>query len=269
MIPAILFFLVIFLLYIFVEAIFLYINGRFFFKEKSITLKKSTIITSLVFAITFLIGCIFGLIEWIVKALFDISLLNEIPVSLFLFSLAVTIYLYSYFLQKKAKIPEKKGIWVGICTHIFATLFFYLLLVLGHSHILSAIQNTGESMLPTYQNGDILMVQHISDTPKRYDTVVIKTEDQKLSIKRVIGLPGDVIEIKNGHTFINNEKIDESFFLETGETLKYLNHRAIVLKEKEYFVLGDNLNTSIDSRMIDPIKQEDITGIIFFPLYKK
>ncbi|SET54712.1 signal peptidase I [Natronincola peptidivorans] len=125
----------------------------------------------------------------------------------------------------------------------------------------------GESMQPTLENRDVLVIDKI--TPKfasiDYGDIVIfksslerNTFSNKILVKRVIGIPGDIVEIRNGNVFVNNtfleeEYIDNSFT--AGELIIYI-------PENKVFVLGDNRNHSEDSRssVIGLVDKKDIIG---------
>lgn len=114
----------------------------------------------------------------------------------------------------------------------------------------------GNSMMPTLKNGDIISYKKTNKL-NRFDIIYFTNENSKL-IKRIYGLPGENIIIDNGSIYINGEKIySDSFDLDniSGDT-------HITLKDNEYFVLGDNLKVSRDSRHIGPIKKENIKGVI-------
>ena len=132
----------------------------------------------------------------------------------------------------------------------------------------------GQSMEPNFETGDYLIVDEISyrfRDPQRGEVVVFKYP-RNLSqryIKRIVGLPGETIEIKDNRVIIFNEKgkkiLDES---------KYLPHGAITpgqvritLAENEYFVLGDNRIASSDSRTWGVLPREYIVGRVFFRLW--
>ena len=99
----------------------------------------------------------------------------------------------------------------------------------------------------------------------RFDIVVVKTDNNRI-IKRVIGLPGESVMYEDGKLYINGKYVEDSYSL--SETKDFEN---IVLKEDEYFVLGDNREVSKDSRMIGPVKKEQILGktrLVIFPFTK-
>ncbi len=110
-------------------------------------------------------------------------------------------------------------------------------------------------MKTTLENGDLLLLYKLGDI-KRYDIVVIDDKiDDEIIIKRVIGMPGETIEIKNNKIYINDEEIADNYAY--GETSDF---SQITLKDDEYFILGDNRLISKDSRIIGPVKKDSIEG---------
>lgn len=132
---------------------------------------------------------------------------------------------------------------------------------LAENFVVSLEVIKGESMYPTLEEGDYHLVNKFTyyfRKPERGDLVVIKNiwlkEDQL--IKRIIGIPGDVIEIKGGGVYINGERLDEPYA--AGRT--YPDLKFLELKDKMYFVLGDNREVSYDSRMCGLINRRGIRG---------
>jgi signal peptidase I len=124
----------------------------------------------------------------------------------------------------------------------------------------------GSSMQPTlYDNNVVIMEKHIKEI-KHGDVIVFdaKPIDDRYYIKRVIGLPGDTIEIKNGIVYVNNNKISENY-LKSGTVTEpnMITH----VPENEYFVLGDNREVSEDSRFIGTISVEKVKGLVYFKVY--
>ena len=127
----------------------------------------------------------------------------------------------------------------------------------------------GASMENTLHNGDNLIVDKLSyrfHDPERFDIIVFPFQYQSNTyyIKRIIGLPGETVQImEDGSIYINGEKLEESYGREVikPETIGRAAD-PIVLGEDEYFVMGDNRNNSSDSRtdMVGNIKREDIIG---------
>ena len=113
----------------------------------------------------------------------------------------------------------------------------------------------GDSMSPTLENDDVIEI-HKGTYPEYHDIIVFNHDEDKY-IKRVIGLPGDTIEIKDGNVYRNG--IMEEF-LSDEETNPYAVDEPIVVEEGHYFVLGDNRSSSYDSRMFGSVAQEDVIG---------
>ena len=132
----------------------------------------------------------------------------------------------------------------------------------------------GSSMEPMLTNGDNLIVDKISyrfTDPERYDIIVFpfKYEEKTFYIKRIIGLPGETVQIDNaGNIYIDGEILEESY----GKEVINDSGRAsepITLQDDEYFVLGDNRNDSSDSRVesVGNINREDIIGRAWVRIY--
>ncbi len=132
----------------------------------------------------------------------------------------------------------------------------------------------GESMSPNFQEGDYLIVDEISyrfSDPDRGDVIVFKypKDTAQRFIKRVIGLPGETIVIRNGEVSMTN-MMGENVILEENylpENLKTYGDTNVTLQENEYFVLGDNRTYSYDSRSWGVVKSSYIIGKAFLRLY--
>lgn len=135
---------------------------------------------------------------------------------------------------------------------------------------------SGASMYPTLHNGDRMVLSKIGDI-HRFDVVILKAPDENVEyIKRVIGMPGDTIEMKSGVLYINGKKVDQPFintealakqtvFIDDF-TLESLTGESKV-PEGKYFVLGDNRGVSKDSRMIGFIDRSAIEGKAVFTIW--
>lgn len=125
----------------------------------------------------------------------------------------------------------------------------------------------GESMSPTLADSESIIVNKLSyrfKSPKRFDVIVFKqngNEHSYYNIKRVVGLPGETIQIKDGAIYIDGELLEEEYNVEPMNN-GGLAKEAITLDAGEYFVLGDNRNGSEDSRYanVGAIIKEDIVG---------
>ena len=124
------------------------------------------------------------------------------------------------------------------------------------------------------ENGEKILVNRFVYRlfePKRNDLVVFSPNGNVRShyyVKRVIGLPGDTIQIKDGVVYVNGELFQEQVDVETvGNALSAENE--VVVNEDEYFVLGDNRNNSEDSRYVSigNVKRDYITGKAWMIVY--
>ena len=144
-----------------------------------------------------------------------------------------------------------------------------VIVILVRTYIVTPVIVRGDSMYNTLEDGEVLFLSKISyrlDDIKRFDIVVVEDIDNDLIIKRVIGIPGDSIEYKEGILYINDRKCDDKFASIT-ENFDLTNFGIQKLPENSYFLLGDNRNNSIDSRIIGPVNIEKINGEVVFSLY--
>jgi len=149
----------------------------------------------------------------------------------------------------------------------------YIVIVIGATYLIvtyvgQRTKVSGDSMEATLHDEDNLIVDKISyrfREPKRYEIIVFpyKYQENTYYIKRIIGLPGETVQIVGGYVYINGRKLGETYGLEVIESTKYgIAEEPIILGEDEYFVLGDNRNHSSDSR--DPsvgiLKRDELMG---------
>jgi len=152
---------------------------------------------------------------------------------------------------------------------IFGTIYFVF-----RAYIAQPFLVKGRSMEQTFSDGDYLIVDQLTynfTQPQRFEVVVFHTEfipggdKGEYYIKRVIGIPGDRVVVQNGEVFLyeNNtssaSKLDENYLIDGLRTIA--NEPVdVVLKENEYFVLGDNRGNSSDSRFWGPVNKSYIVG---------
>ncbi|MFH0956217.1 MAG: signal peptidase I [Candidatus Falkowbacteria bacterium] len=128
----------------------------------------------------------------------------------------------------------------------------------------------GASMEPNFYDKEYLIIDEISyrfNEPARGDIIVFRypRNPEEYFIKRIIGLPGEKIQIKDGFAYVYNEenpqgvKLGEPYLTVDDKTYA-LNEEVIILSGSEYYVLGDNRNSSKDSRSFGPVDKKLITG---------
>lgn len=149
---------------------------------------------------------------------------------------------------------------------IFWLLFFCCIAFLIVQFVGERTVVSGESMYPSLNDGDNLIVDKISyrfTDPGRFDIVVFpfQYQDETYYIKRVIGLPGETVQIQDGEIYINGKVLRDSYGSEKIRN-PGIASAQITLGADEYFVLGDNRNNSRDSRepSVGNISRADIIG---------
>jgi len=167
--------------------------------------------------------------------------------------------------EKKEKTSIGRYIFDFIKLIVFAVVFVWLI----HNYIFQPFVVFGPSMEPNFYNGDYLIIEKVSyyfRQPKRGEVVVFDSPQKKgdFLIKRVVGLPNERVEIKNGKIFIYNQDYPEGIELKENDYLPngYSTSGQIdySLKDNEYFLLGDNRYVSLDSRSFGPIPKDKIIG---------
>lgn len=132
---------------------------------------------------------------------------------------------------------------------------------------LPVIQVSGDSMTPTLNDGDILIALHTGNV--KYGDLCCVSWQNKMLLKRVIGMPGDVISIEpDGSVYVNQELLDEPYVIEKDRGDCDINFPYEVPDQK-IFILGDNRTLSIDSRNSDIgcIGTEQIVGKVLFRIW--
>ena len=137
-----------------------------------------------------------------------------------------------------------------------------LIALLINVFIGQATRVEGQSMEPNLHTNQRLVVEKVSyrlHGPDRFDVVVLRAPNQgdDLLIKRVIGLPGETVEIHDGHVYINGDLLKED---QVSQETRPGREAEVLVPPLHVFVLGDNRNHSNDSRSFGPVPIEDIVG---------
>lgn len=168
-----------------------------------------------------------------------------------------------------SKPDVKNSIWKELWEYIKMIIFVVVVVLIVNNFLLINARVPSESMEKTIMTGDRFFgnrLAYLFDDPERFDIVVFKYPDDEsqLFVKRVIGLPGETVEIKDGKVYINGFEtpLDDSFTPETPTG----DYGPYVVPEGSYFMLGDNRNHSGDSRFWKQpyVEKEKIVGKAIF-----
>ncbi len=171
---------------------------------------------------------------------------------------------------------DKKTFWEYMKISVITVVVMILILILISCVAQRTVVN-GDSMYPTLENNESVIVNKLAykfEEIERFDVVIFPHYNEKKSeeifyVKRVIGMPGEIIRIENGNIYINDEQLEEyygyydmdlPFFEGVAQDDYYIG-------EDEYFVIGDNRNNSEDSRTFGCISEDIITGKAAFRIY--
>lgn len=172
--------------------------------------------------------------------------------------------------NKKDKKKEDKD---GPLEWIKTILLALLLAAVIKTFIMDATKVAGNSMLNTLHNNDMLLVNKIGKNFTDYDRgniIILKAPDypNRLYVKRIIGIPGDTITLRDEKVFLNGEELKEKY-TSVDYTLPVSEQIEWTLANDEYFVMGDNRleGASNDSRNFGPINKSEIVGHAFVRFY--
>jgi signal peptidase I len=164
---------------------------------------------------------------------------------------------------------------------IIKNLVFYLVIVIILTQfVFRPFRVDGDSMYPSIKNGELGFSDAVSlkiQGVKRFDIVIVYSEaTNKFILKRVIGLPNDIVQYDNDTLYVNGKKVEETFLnqdhvnkMTDNGSLDFTDDFGpITLANDEYFLMGDNRMRSTDSRHTGPYKIDDFmskNGVVFFP----
>ncbi|WP_443656138.1 signal peptidase I [Faecalibacillus faecis] len=138
------------------------------------------------------------------------------------------------------------------------------MVIIIRTFIFTPVVVNGPSMMNTLHNGDVMILDKIGmklGGIKRFDIVVIQTGKTKI-IKRVIGMPGEIISYHDNKLYINGKEVSDNHSNE----ITY-DFEEVKIPDGEYYVLGDNRTDSVDSRILGTIPKNEILGHATFIIY--
>lgn len=149
-----------------------------------------------------------------------------------------------------------------IIKNLIPYIIIIVVVILVRTFIATPVRVNGSSMYPTLKGEEIMLLNKLGHID-RFDIVVLKIDDREDNlIKRIIGLPGETVEIKDNEIYINDKKLEDKY----GYGITY-NIDKVTLKKDEYFILGDNRKISLDSRVFGTIHKNEIKGTTNFIMY--
>lgn len=176
-------------------------------------------------------------------------------------------------MQKNDEPVKKTPIRKIICEICLYIVLFVVCIYVVPNYVLQRTVVSGSSMLDTLHDGESMLVEKVSyrfKDPSRFDIIVFypygRDDKEDYYVKRVIGLPGETIQIKGKDIYINGEILEENYgkdpISDEGIAIE-----PITLADDEFFVLGDNREISEDSRIFGPVKKSDIEGHAVIRIY--
>ncbi len=195
--------------------------------------------------------------------------------------------------------PEpRKGKRGGLFREILETVLIALIIFVAVRSLVLNFRVEGQSMMPNMTNGEMLIVNRnayesfdlyrlvdwipgiehaearevtpFSD-PQRGDIIVFDppVSSQKPYIKRIIGLPGETVEVRDGFVYIDGERLDEPYIEGGITTCNQRDCDPVLVEEGQVFVMGDNRQNSSDSRVFGPVEVDSVQGkawIVYWPI---
>lgn len=152
--------------------------------------------------------------------------------------------------------------------------------VVIYAFLFRPFQVNGQSMFPTFHDGEYILTNLVAlhfDSLDQGDVIVFKspTDKDKDFVKRIIGVPGDQVSIRNGRVYVNGQLLNESEYLSPDvRTFQgaFLNEgQTVVVPQNNYFVLGDNREYSSDSREWGFVSRDKVIGrsmVVYWPINK-
>lgn len=164
------------------------------------------------------------------------------------------------------------GAWADLCRrHVLVAAWLSIFSVGSYQavsrYVVTAVVIQGRSMLPTLRDGEHYILNRLSyryREPERHEVVVIRDPGhQDYAVKRIVAMPGDTLQLKDGAVFVNGQKQIEPYLAPGTTTACPLSSEIfVVLGKDQYFVLGDNRPLSEDSRTYGAIHRSQILGLI-------
>lgn len=224
------------------------------FKIENATFKKSLLILLFSGVISFIVKILFGII--------NLGIISNIFVTI------VAFLAFYFLLNKYYQVSWKKSLGLYIAYSAAILILGLVIIIPIRMFIVQPFFVQGATMEPNFHDGQYTLIKIYDKDYKRGDVIIHKYPKNlsQFFIKRIIGLPGEKIEIKDGVVSVNEKTLDESLYLIKNMVTK--GDENVVLANNEYFVMGDNRESSYDSRSFGPVKKDLIVGKYWLTLLK-
>lgn len=235
-------------------------------KVENVSYKKALKITIILFLLTTILAVVLG----IMSTVLNVPILKS-KILLQLLGLAAGFFIANVLYKKYYSTDLKKNLKIYITQILFAVVLYFLfaliVIVPLRIFIVQPFFMTGSSMEPNISNNAYTILKMYDKNYQRGEIVAHKNpkDEKQFFLKRIVGLPGEKIEISDGNVKINGSILNESAYLSNEVVTK--GNINIQLGNEEYFVLGDNRGSSFDSRAWGPLNKSLIVGKFWKRLY--
>lgn len=231
------------------------------FKIANFTYKNSLLVI--------LIINVVGIIIIIISTLLNFGVIFGLIINILLFFIF-------YWLLKNHQVSWQKALGIFISLLLANIIISLIIIIPVRALIFQPFYVKGATMEPKLSENDYLVVDMMDKNYQKGDIVVFKYPQDRSQnlLKRVVGVPGDKVSISNSKVYINGVLLEENYLTPGTETLLPLRgaYSDVLLKPNEYFLLGDNRNKSLDSRIFGPVNSSLIVGKVklrLFPNYSQ
>ena len=172
-------------------------------------------------------------------------------------------YIAAHAKEKREKSEKKNSTKREILSWVICLVSAFVIAMALRTFVFELVRVDGDSMLPTLTTDERLFVEKISklseDGLNIGDIIIVHYpgEENKSYVKRIVGLPGDKLKVENGKLWRNGVLIQENYTLDSRMNYDFEEY---IVPEDSYFVMGDNRNDSMDSRVVGSISRSEIVG---------
>ena len=183
-------------------------------------------------------------------------------------------YIAAHAKEKREKSEKKNSTKREILSWVICLVSAFVIAMALRTFVFELVRVDGDSMLPTLTTDERLFVEKISklseDGLNIGDIIIVHYpgEDNKSYVKRIVGLPGDKLKVENGKLWRNGVLIQENYTLDSRMNYDFEEY---IVPEDSYFVMGDNRNDSMDSRVVGSISRSEIVGhavCVIWPIWE-